>query len=243
MPRPANRPARVLLMRPRGREPALRTALQSAGCDVVCIPAVQVEPAENPGAIDEALAAEHDWYIFCSVNGVAAVLSRGRVPHRAGVAAVGPITAAALIQAGVDVGWVPQRYTTESLAGHMPGSGSAGVFRAAGSSPRLEEILRSRGFAVSRVDAYRTRPINAAAIADEVARGVDAVVVTSASIAFAFATALGSASQPAVLCSIGPATTAACASQGLRVDLEADQHTGAGVASALVEALRARESL
>src|SRR5207248_3098609 len=72
-------------------------------------------------ALDAALRREHDWVIFTSINGVAAMQETIPPANPTRVAAVGPATAEALASAGVGVDFVPSAYTTAALASELPG--------------------------------------------------------------------------------------------------------------------------
>ncbi|HLH27611.1 MAG TPA: uroporphyrinogen-III synthase, partial [Acidimicrobiales bacterium] len=137
-----------------------------------------------------------------------------------------------------------------ALARELPGPPtSVRLLRADVAGGELERILAERGFAVERVDVYRTEPADGLAIAAALEAGVDAVALTSASIARAYAAAApggrpgrpehrgpGHRGPPAVF-SIGPATSAACAELGITVAAEASPHTVLGLVVAMVAAL------
>ena len=234
------RGARVLVLRPEGQEEALADMLRARGADPVWVPAVSITPLD-PAPIDEALAraGSFAWAIFTSANGVRLVAARGPLAFPR-IAAIGPGTARALRDAGVGVDHMPRTYTTEGLAGELPGPPCAIVaFRAAAADTRMDDSLRARGFELTRVNVYDTEPLNGDAIAAAVDLGIDAVVLTSASIARAFASATAVPDATRV-CAIGPATAAACTETGLRVDVTADEHTTQGLIDALIVALTAR---
>ncbi|HWD08367.1 MAG TPA: uroporphyrinogen-III synthase, partial [Actinomycetota bacterium] len=155
-------------------------------------------------------------------------------------AAVGPATAAALAERGIDRSFVPSAYTTEALARELPGPpASVRLLRADIAGGELERILTERGFAVERVEVYRTEPADGLAIQAALKEGIDAVALTSASITRAYAAALGGADAGGrcPVFSIGPATSAACAELGLTVAAEASPHTILGLVTAMVSTL------
>lgn len=230
---------RVLVLRPEGQADDLAAALASRGAEPVVVPAIRILPPRDWGPVDDILrrADGFDWMVFTSVNGVASVLDRAAegLPISAKIAAVGPVTRAALESRGVRVDWMPGRYTTRALAEEFPGPPSRALLvRAATAGPELEEDLRSRGFEVERIDAYRTEPINAARIREALGGPLDAILFTSASIVRAFVEAAGDPHPilPAVAC-IGPATAEACRELSLRVDVEAREHTTTALVAAL----------
>ncbi|MHB8513635.1 MAG: uroporphyrinogen-III synthase [Actinomycetota bacterium] len=231
---------RVLVMRPSGASDELARLLRSQGAHVIEIPGVSIEPGDAH-EIDEALERGGDWAIFASASAVAAVVSRGSIRF-ARVAAVGESTARALRKAGVECDFKPEAPTTESLARTLPGSGHVTVFRSAAGSSDLEDDLRSRGFDVVRVDAYRSQPVNEKAVSDALI-SINAAVLTSASIATTFARALEIAGcvQP-IAVSIGPVTTKAAKARGIRIDAEARTADADGLVAALQSAIASRVS-
>jgi uroporphyrinogen-III synthase len=245
---------RILVLRPQDQAEELAAALRAAGAEPVAVPAIRILPASDWAPVEAALGRPHGWTVFTSVNGVRAVAGRlgGALLAQAAagrLAAVGPATAAALREHGLEVAFVPARYTTVALGEELPGPpGPVCLVRAGAAGADLETILSRRGFTVERVDAYRTEPAGTAAITAALAEGVDAVALTSASIATAFAAAHraagatgasgpGAGRRRGALVSIGPATTAACRAEGLPVAAEASPHTIPGLVAALVTLL------
>jgi uroporphyrinogen-III synthase len=109
--------------------------------------------------------------------------------------------------------------------------------RAADVSGTLTDGLRSKGWRVDEVVAYRTAPgtPDPGAVAD--ARRADAVAFTSSSTVRRTVELLGIAGVPPVVVSIGPATTAAARAAGLAVAAEADRPTIVGLVAAMVAAM------
>ena len=230
---------RILVLRPAEQAEDLALALVAEGAEPVVVPAIRILPAIDPSAIADALAREHDWVVFTSVNGVAALpRDPPTAMRRSRIASVGPATAQALEGLGFSIDFIPTAYTTVALAAELPGPpGRVCVVRAEAAGPELETILSGRGFTVERVDAYRTEPAGAGPIAQALAVGVDAVALTSASITWAFADAVTGTGPGAAVFSIGPATTAACRAAGLAVAGEAQTHTIPGLVAAMVGGL------
>jgi uroporphyrinogen III methyltransferase / synthase len=107
----------------------------------------------------------------------------------------------------------------------------------------LEEALAAKGWAPTRVDAYRTRmlrslPAEARAALRE--GRVDAVTFTSASTVRGFVRALGGVKgTPKVVC-IGPVTAREARERGLAVHAVANPHTVDGLVEATERALAPR---
>jgi uroporphyrinogen III methyltransferase / synthase len=233
------RDRRVLVLRPASAGERLSDLLRARGAEPVNIPAIEIVPTD-PSAIDRALA-ESDrfgWAVFTSATGARLVAQRttGPLPF-ARIAAIGTATATAIEATNAAVAFMPSAYTTERLADELPGPAcDVVVFRARVADDRLDTRLRERAFDVTRVDAYDTRPIAGERVAHAL-DGVDAVVLTAASIAFAVPADIP---PRTLVCCIGPATATAARRRGIRVDIEAAEHTMDGVISALADAFGSR---
>ncbi len=249
---------RILVPRPRSQAAETVAALRARGAEPIVFPLVEITPPPAPEPFAAAVAGlhRHDWVVFTSANGVAATfaeLERQRRDARAfggaKVAAIGPRTAAALERRGIVADRIADAYVAEALAdalleGEPPGR--VLLLRAAEAREVLPERLRAAGCRVDAVVAYETRPLGDAARAELralVAAGrVDTVLLTSGSIARAFAAALGSPppTPSPLVASIGPVTSAAARAAGLEVAVEAAVYTVEGLLDALERALSAR---
>jgi uroporphyrinogen-III synthase len=202
---------RILLTRPEGRNEQLAEALRAQGHDVVCEPLIAVEPTgDEPIELDG-----YDWLIVTSVTGAAELRPRARGRARR-VAAIGRATADAL--GGADL--VPRVSTQEGLLAELPRPAGRVLFAGAEGARRLlvEEL------AADFVPLYRTRGLKP----DQVPEA-DVVVLASPSAAKAFA-ALGG---EIAAVSIGPETTKAAETHGIRVIREAATHDLDGLLEAL----------
>jgi uroporphyrinogen-III synthase len=233
------------VLRPEGQAGKLMRALAAEGAEPVVAPAIRILPPRSWEPVDRALsgADAFDWLVFTSVNG-AAVLDRigDRTPASlpARIAVVGPATAGAVEERGFPVTFVPSAYTARALARELPGPPArVCLIQAEIAGPELEEELRARGFEVTRLDAYRTRAAGPGEIPAALERGIDAVALTSASIARALAAALDSPAdlRGAALYCIGPATETACREANLPVEAVAPEHTVAGLVATMAERL------
>lgn len=205
---------RVLLTRPQGRNERLAAALAERGYDVVIEPLIAVEPlGDDPIDLDG-----YDWLIVTSPTGASEVRRRGR--GRAGrIAAIGQTTADAL--GGADL--IPAVSTQEGLLAELPRPAGRVLFAGAEGARRLIVDELSADF----VPLYRTRELQPKRMPD-----ADVVLLASPSAARALA-ALGR-ELPAV--SIGPETTKAAESCGIRVVGEAPTHDVDGLLDALASA-------
>lgn len=237
---------KVLVLRPEHQAGELAGLLEDAGASPLVVPAIRILPPATWEPTDKALQdmAGYDWIVFTSVNGVASFTGRAsslgvtieRFPPKVG--AIGPGTARALEAYGLHVDWMPRSFTSAALSEELPEPPAKVLLvRADVATDELDRRLSSRGFEVHRVDAYRTAPGNA----EQVLRGYldcDAVALTSASIAQSFASAVSGVDKSATVCSIGPATSAACRDLHVHVDAEARDHTMGGLVQTLTDYFR-----
>jgi uroporphyrinogen III methyltransferase/synthase len=172
------------------------------------------------------------------------------------VAAIGPGTAAALAERGINADVLPERALAESLVEALAGVPVARALVARGRGGRevLPDALRERGAEVEVLEPYETvaEPLAAGALRE--AAQADYITFTSSStVRFFLAAAASSAGVQADeraqagerpvagplapgtrVASIGPVTSATLREHGLRVDVEADQHDVEGLVRALL---------
>jgi uroporphyrinogen III methyltransferase / synthase len=217
---PARWPLRVIVTRPREQASALAERLAALGLEVVLCPLLELE-ATGPDEVD---VSGYDWVVVTSPRGAQelAARRRGELPT---VAAIGPGTAAALREHGIEPALVPQVSTQEGLVAELPQPPGRVLFAgAADARPYLAEALDA-----DTVVLYRTREVRPS----ELPEG-DLVVLASASAARAFA-GLG-LDLPAV--SIGPETTREARARGIDVVAEAGRHDLDGLVEATAGAAR-----
>lgn len=231
----------VIVTRDEDADGPLSTALRAHGALPQPISLLAHEPV--PGALDEALAgAPYDWLLVTSARGVAPLAALGACPA-ARLAAVGPGTAAALARLGWGTPITPPagEEHAEGIVARLAAEGLAGrrILHpcADRSDGRLAAALRAHGAHVVDPVVYRTvdRTDNAALLRAVLPRAA-AVTFASASAAGAFARLIGGMALPhsLIIASIGPMTTRELQAHGLRVDVEASEHTFTGLAEALV---------
>ncbi len=246
---------RVLVTRPAGQGEALAGLLRAAGAVPVLMPAIEILPPDDGyAAIDEAISAlaggGFDWAAFTSANGVERAWRRlgaagldARAFGGTRVAAIGPATAAALAERGIQADLTPAPHTTRALLGALldaaaaAGGGSRVLLaRSADGDPALAEGLRAAGAAVTDAAAYRaeTAAGDAAVLAELRGGRIDAVTFTSPSTVRGMVELAGvEALRAARIACIGPVTAAAARAAGLSIQAEAAEHTAAGLVAAL----------
>jgi uroporphyrinogen III methyltransferase/synthase len=244
---------RVLVTRARHQASQLSARLVELGATPVEYPVIEIRPVEAGGQFDAALALLSDfaWVVFTSTNGVDAVFDRltaggkdARALAASRVCAIGPSTAAALKSRGIVADWMPEQFITDALVAGFRQfdllDREVLLARADIAPPGLAEGLRAQGARVTEVAAYRTVP--AAARRDRLltaleAREIDLVTLTSSSTVRNLVEGLNGRrdllSDVVVGC-IGPVTAATARELGLRVDVEAGEHTIDGLIAAIV---------
>jgi uroporphyrinogen-III synthase len=244
---------RVVVTRADEQADALCAALAAAGAEPVRCPTIRIAPPDSFEEMDSALGRlpEYDWVVFTSANGVRSTLTRAEqlgAPvaslAAARVAAVGRVTAAALTERGVQVGFVPVEEGSSGLASTLPDVLGLRVLLALGdkADPILARILRKRGAGqVDVMTAYLTHPVAPAGEGLEGLRnGADAITFTSPSTVAGFVS-LGpdwrGLIRRAVVATIGPTTTAAAMSSGVGVHAEAAARTTTALLEAVSYAL------
>ncbi len=217
---PARSALRVIVTRPREQAGALAERLAALGFEVVLCPLLELEPT-GPAEVD---VAGYDWVVVTSPRGAheLAVRARGVLPM---VAAIGPGTAAALREHGVEPALVPQVSTQEGLVAELPQPRGRVLF--AGAADARAYLAEALG--ADTVVLYRTRELR-----PETAPEGDLVVLASASAARALAGA--GLDLPAV--SIGPETTREARARGIDVVTEAERHDLDGLVEAVAGAAR-----
>jgi uroporphyrinogen III methyltransferase / synthase len=221
----------VAVTRARAQASALAERLRGLGAQVVEAPAIAVRPLEA------SLPDDFDLLCVTSPNGAERLfelLRDARDLAGVTVAAIGPGTARALRERGVEPDVVPERAVAEGLVDALKDVAfrHAVVARAAEGRDVLPDALRERG-EVTVVALYETIAEPLSDEAREAAAAADYVLFTSASSVRFFAAAGGSLTGPR-LASIGPATSAELRAHGAEPDLEADPHTPDGLVAALL---------
>jgi uroporphyrinogen-III synthase len=206
---------RVIVTRPREQAEPLASRLEALGHEVVRCPLIELEPA-GPDHVD---VSGYDWVVATSPRG-AHELARRLRGDPPSVAAIGPGTAAALRDHGIEPALVPQISTQEGLVAEFPQPAGRVLFAGAEDArPYLADALGAH-----TVVLYRTRRLRPA----EPPEG-DLVLLASPSAATAFAEL--ELDIPAV--SIGPETTREARSRGIDVLAEAETHDLDGLVAAV----------
>ena len=245
---------RIVVTRSTQQAQALTEKLRDLGADVIEMPATQIARLDL-APLREAITelSRYQWLILTSQNAVSIfweqLLGEGRDARAlAGlkVAAVGPATAGTLLEHGVAVDVVPQRFVAEGLLEMMRERDDVASKRilyvtGEGSRDVLPQGLREMGAEVNVIAAYRS--IADGQGAERLARAIEAgkldlATFTSGSAVRGYVDAIGedlAAQVPAA--SIGPQTSDALREAGIEVKAEAKESTLDGLVSAVVSAV------
>lgn len=230
--------ARVVITRAEHQAEGLAAAFEKAGFQVEMLPLLEVVPPADPRPLERAASelALYDWVVFTSTNAVEAFLplAGGALPGRLRVAAVGPATAGALRDFGIEPHLLAGRPDAEGLvddlAPHVARRRRVLLPQAADARPALLEGLAAAGAEAVPVVAYDKRlPPEAGRRAEEIFGGgpLGWVTFTSPRIVRHFAGLFGAdwERRRATLraASIGPVTSAELRRQGVEPAAEAER--------------------
>ncbi len=250
----------------------LADALHSLGARVVEVEFIEIAATADPAGLAAAVArwcdGDYAWMAVTSRNALSAVeaaasraghdLSSPMPPAR--VAVVGEATARASAAIGLDVALIPtQQQSVAGLVHDFP-EGEGRVLAPLGNlaGDALARGLAAKGWTVDSVEAYRTVDgpgMDADAVADVATGKVDAVILTSGSVARRFSAQCSTYAQCSrdaerstdpqravvahgvAVVAIGESTAAAARAAGLEVTTVAATPDDDGVAAALRRAL------
>lgn len=248
---------RIVVTRPAAQSRELIAQLRALGAEPLVCPAIAIVPPDDYTPLDAAIARlpAYSWLIVTSVNGVHALLGRmdvlGIEPDALAhlhIGAIGPATARALEGYGLRAEFMPGEYVAEAILAEIGDVAGQRILlpRADIARAALALGLREKGAEVDEIAVYHTVPGDGvAALAEHLrASHADAITFTSSSTVrytldgleragMARGDAAALLNEVAIVC-IGPITAETARAEGLRVDAEAREFTGAGVVDALV---------
>lgn len=247
---------RVLVTRPKERSAELCFLLEDEGAEVLSLPLLELRPPDDVRPL--RAAAEHlqryTWVVFASPSAVQAlcdaVREAGSAEHlfRAKVAAVGPKTALAARNYGLNVALLAEVSTGEGLAEllkpHLTIDDQVLLPAAQNGRKELEDALRASGHRVTRVAAYQSSRAEAddGALKQLTEAPPQVVLFGSPRTAEAFLELVGEGGrallQSARVVAIGPTTEHALEHLGVAVAAVAEQPTSEALVEAAVRAVR-----
>ncbi len=248
---------RIVVTRTREQASQLSSQLSELGADILEIPTIKLAAPTKGGDLKDAILGlnSYDWAIFTSPNGVEqffhyffAAFDDLRDLGGVKIAAVGPATAEKLRQLHLKVELMPERYVTSEIAAAFQAYESLEnlkvlLLRAEVANPELPRELEGLGAIVDDVACYQTvaetEDRNGAA-ARLLESGADWITFTSSSTVEHFHARFNLpellAKYPKLrLASIGPETSKALQTLGLKPHVEARKHTIPGLVSAILQ--------
>ncbi|MDA7510233.1 uroporphyrinogen-III C-methyltransferase [Verrucomicrobia bacterium] len=247
---------RVVVTRTRTQASQLARRLLEFGADVLEIPTIKIGPPKRREILIEAMAAlgEYDWLVFTSPNGVTAffdyffrAFSDMRDLGNVRIAAVGPATAAKIVELHLKVDVMPKKYLASEVAAAIHAYENVEnlklmLARAEVANPELPDELIALGGIVDDVPVYETlvedQDFNGSA-ARLVEEGADWITFTSSSTVEHFdarfdLAALCEKYPDLKFASIGPETSKALRALGKEPTIEASEHSIDGLVDILV---------
>jgi uroporphyrinogen III methyltransferase/synthase len=224
-------------------------------------PTIKIQPLTQTNRFLRTLAklAEYDWIIFTSANGVVVFFEclqglekDSRVFGSAKVAAIGDGTASKLRDFGVRADFVPTVFTSEELGKQLLGFANLRdkkvlLLRSQLASDELDNLLAQAGAKVDNAPIYSivTERSECGWLIRKITEGtIDWLTFASSSSARGFFEQIRSDlvnSSSARVASIGPVTSAQLKDLGVRVDVEAAEHTIDGLLAAIERASQPRD--
>lgn len=245
----------ILITRPSEQAAVLRDALQQLGARVSCCPMLSIEILPPPPALDSLLTTQSlpDWLVFTSANGVRAFAQRAEALQidlkqrfaACQIASVGPGTAVALTQIGLQVECYPEIHTATALAEQL---GQRGVSHKQlclilGEQARslLVDDLQAYGAQVQTIIVYRSQASGQVAQLNDLlqTQSLDWLTFLNALSVKHFEAALNPHNRQQLdrfkIACIGPITAEQALQTLGRCDLVASPHTVAGLVQGLCQ--------
>ncbi|QDZ15622.1 uroporphyrinogen-III synthase [Humibacter ginsenosidimutans] len=228
--------------------------IRAYGGSPVVAPMINFAPTSDEASLVEALTAladgHFDWLTVTSATTVDVLAAhQARIPSNTRVAAVGETTAAALLAAGYHADLIPSADNSAvGLLDEWPQATRGEVplkiltLRSEIAKPTLTDGLAAMGHDVQSVVAYRTVGIPVMQnVADDVASGrINAILVTSGSVAEQVQLQLGPLPETTFVAAIGPRTARDAKAVGLKVDVIAVDRTAESLVDSVAEAAERR---
>lgn len=249
---------RMVTTRPGKQSAVFASELRELGAEVIELPSIRIKPPVSFTELDAAIKQidTYDWIIFTSVNGVKffseRMLHLSIKPQRLNyfkIGAIGPATAAAIQDLGVNVDFMPSSYVAESIADEIRNIEGDNILlpRADIARKNLANLLRNKGARVTDIDAYQTvqAEFDAATVKKNFTKPVDIITFTSSSTVRYFKKIVDELEldiSGAKIACIGPVTANTTTELGLVNWVVAPQHTVEGLIDAMMAKLQEEKS-
>lgn len=219
--------------------------LRAQGAVPVIAPLINFAPATDPQTLEDALRdlaqGAFDWVTLTSSTTVDVLHAyRAVIPARTRVAAVGETTAAALSAVGYRVDLIPDADNSaagmaEQLIALEPEPRRILTLRSEIAKPVLTRLLTEAGHDVRSIVAYRTVgvPATEKVLTDVRSGRINAILVTSGSVAEQVQAQFPEIPDETVIAAIGPRTAKDARRAGLGVKVVAREQTVTGLIEAV----------
>jgi uroporphyrinogen-III synthase len=228
---------RVLVPRGGPWGDGVAATLRSQGAVPVIAPLINFAPTDDAATLETALAdlaaGRFDWLTVTSATTVDVLYAYdAKIPEATRVAAVGETTAAALNAVGYRVDLVPDSDNSAAgmarqMNGLEPEPRRILTLRSEIAKPVLTQMLIEAGHDVRSVVAYRTvgLPAKENVVRDVLTGRINAILVTSGSVAEQVREQFPDIPADTVIAAIGPRTAHDAAALGLPVRVVAPEQT------------------
>jgi len=242
---------RVLVTRP-STQSSLSQLLSDEGALPLEIPVIEITPPNDYSYLDYTInnLAQYVWIIFTSVNGVSSFFQRlnvlkldSRAFATTKVCAIGPITASALKNHGINADFIPDTFNHKYLVNGLKKFAIRGakiLYPRTDIAPNaIFKELTALGALVDEPTIYQTvLPAARSEEVQEVLRNgkIDIVTFTSSSTVNNMIALLDGKMdllEEPLIASIGPITSQTARDLKLRVDITAPEHTLKGLVQAI----------
>jgi len=256
---------RVVITRPRHQSESMAKLVTALGGEPFLFPTIEIIPPNDFTPMDSAIEKIdiYSWVIFSSVNGVEAFFERLRTLkkdirtlNQIKFCCIGTKTEAALREYCLNVEYVPQQYTSESivqgLKNKLQKDDRVLLPRSELASDILPNELEKIGISFDEVTAYRAvKPKVNTEIMKEFfkERGVDILTFTSSSTVTNFVDIIGGItefehlSKNVIVACIGPVTAQTAKEYKIPVHIVAEEYTVEGLMEAILEMLHFSQKL
>jgi Uroporphyrinogen-III synthase len=236
---------RVLVPRGGPWGDSVAATLRAQGATPVIAPLINFAPSIDQATLETALAdlaaGQFDWVTLTSATTVDVLYAyRATIPANTKVAAVGETTAAALTAVGYRVDLVPDEDNSAAgmasqLIALEPEPRRILTLRSEIAKPVLTRRLTEAGHDVHSVVAYRTVgvPVSEKVAADVKSGRINAILVTSGSVAEQVHEQFPEIPAETVIAAIGPRTAKDARKAGLGVSVVAREQTVDGLIAAV----------
>ncbi|MCD6388973.1 MAG: uroporphyrinogen-III C-methyltransferase [Desulfobulbaceae bacterium] len=249
---------RIMITRTREQASELVARLEELGAECLEYATIAIQPPDSWNELDQALARlpQYNWLVFTSIHAIHAFFGRlfeknldARALNSCRIAAVGTVTADCLLDYGIKIDLLPEKFTGEGLAAALESQGLAGkkvlIPRALKAREVLPERLEKAGAEVTVAPVYQNvRPKGYGELLREefVDQGVDMITFSSSSTVTNFIqmlgvddNELGSLLSKTSIAAIGPITAKTVVDHGLHVDVQPETYTIPALVDSILE--------